>query len=156
MQQNDHAYAGFWLRTWATAIDLALLMAVTLPALIAIYGPDYFDIVETGFVAGPADFFLSWVMPALATVAFWITRGATPGKLLLNLRIVDAGSGLPPTAAQCVGRYFAYVISLLPFGLGLLWIAFDARKQGWHDRLANTVVLRRAGATDVSVRPAGH
>jgi uncharacterized RDD family membrane protein YckC len=43
-----------------------------------------------------------------------------------------------------VGRYFAYFVSTIPFCLGFLWVAFDKRKQGWHDKLAHTVVVRAA------------
>jgi uncharacterized RDD family membrane protein YckC len=39
-------------------------------------------------------------------------------------------------------RYAGYFVALLPVGLGILWVAFDARKQGWHDKLAKTVVVR--------------
>ena len=40
-------------------------------------------------------------------------------------------------------RYLGYYVSAIPFGLGLLWVAFDPRKQGWHDKMAGTVVVRR-------------
>jgi len=54
---------------------------------------------------------------------------------------VDAQTGATPSAKQLVGRYFAYLVSTLPLCLGLLWIAVDKRKQGWHDKLAGTVVV---------------
>ena len=57
------------------------------------------------------------------------------------MRIVDARRYSRPSAAKLVGRYFSYYLSLIPFGLGFLWIAFDARKQGWHDKLAWTAVI---------------
>ncbi|WP_413760865.1 RDD family protein [Vibrio vulnificus] len=41
-----------------------------------------------------------------------------------------------------MGRYFAYYISFLPLGLGVIWIVFDSKKRSWHDKLANTVVIR--------------
>jgi uncharacterized RDD family membrane protein YckC len=41
-----------------------------------------------------------------------------------------------------VGRYLGYFVSTIPFGLGLFWIGWDKRKQGWHDKLAGTVVIR--------------
>jgi uncharacterized RDD family membrane protein YckC len=34
------------------------------------------------------------------------------------------------------------VISIIPFALGLIWAAFDIRKQGWHDKIAGTYVVR--------------
>jgi len=141
---DDLTYAGFWTRAWAGLIDTILLMLVIFPALVAIYGWDYFDAEKTGFIAGPMDFLLSWVVPAIVVIVFWIYRGATPGKMSISARIVDATSGQPPSAAQYVGRYLGYFVSLLPLGLGVVWIAFDRRKQAWHDKLANTVVVRRA------------
>ena len=142
MPDHDVQYAGFWVRVGATMIDTLLLMLIIFPLLVAIYGWAYFNVDESGFIAGPADFLISWVAPALAVVAFWMYRQATPGKMALSLRIVDATTGDPPSPGQCVGRYFAYFVSIIPLCLGLLWVAFDTRKQGWHDKLAGTVVIR--------------
>lgn len=141
MNPPEVHYAGFWLRVGASIIDTVLLLAVMLPLLVSIYGWDYFDGTQSGFVAGTADFLISWVGPAVAVIVFWVYKSATPGKMMLSARIVDATTGQPPSVGQSVGRYFAYYLSLLPLGLGFLWVAFDPRKQGWHDKLANTVVI---------------
>lgn len=42
---------------------------------------------------------------------------------------------------QAAIRYFAYLVSILPLGLGFLWIIWDKRRQGFHDLIARTVVL---------------
>lgn len=144
VNNQDLAYAGFWIRGGATLIDTGLLLVLTWPLLISIYGWEYFDTEKTEFIAGPEDFFLSWVLPAIAIIGFWITKQATPGKMAVSAKIVDAATGLAPSASQLVGRYFAYFVSVIPFGLGLLWVAFDKKKQGWHDKLACTVVVRNA------------
>ena len=78
---------------------------------------------------------------AAGTLAFWRCQGATPGKIAIAARIVDAQTGQPPSTARLVVRLFAYVVSALPLYLGFLWIAFDRRKQGWHDKIAGTVVI---------------
>ncbi|MGI8738509.1 MAG: RDD family protein [Gammaproteobacteria bacterium] len=142
MQEQELSYAGFWIRAWASIIDTLLIMIVTIPLLIWIYGWDYSDVQQAGALAGPADFLISWVMPAVAVIAFWINRQATPGKMAISAKIVDAVSGNAPTNGQMIGRYFAYFISTIPLCLGFLWIAFDKKKQGWHDKLAGTVVVR--------------
>lgn len=142
MLEPDVEYAGFWVRVGASMIDTLLLLLVIFPLLVAIYGWAYFDVENTGFVAGSADFLLSWVAPAFAVIGFWMYKQATPGKMVLSIRIVDATTGSPPSAGQCVGRYLAYFVSTIPLGLGLIWVAFDRRKQGWHDKLAGTVVIR--------------
>lgn len=144
LDNTELEYAGFWARTGATLIDTLLLMLITFPALIGIYGWGYFDAEQSGIVAGPADFLISWVLPAIAIITFWIMKQATPGKMAISARIVDAASGQAASPGQLVGRYFAYIVSAVPFGLGILWVAFDRKKQGWHDKLAGTVVIRNA------------
>jgi uncharacterized RDD family membrane protein YckC len=139
-------YGGFWIRLLATIFDLLLILAITWPILLTVHGARYLE--SDALVYSPLDFLLSYVFPFIATVAFWMARSATPGKMVLKLRIVDATTGRAPTPGQCVGRYLAYFLSLLPIALGYVWVAVDVRKQGWHDKLANTVVLRRRSAAD--------
>jgi len=146
---TTQVYAGFWIRVAATLVDTLLIVAVTYPFLLIIYGSAYFDDERTGFIAGPADFAISWLAPAVATVLFWIVRQAQPGKMLVKARVVDAKSGGAPTAGQSIGRYFAYFVSALPLCAGFFWIAFDARKQGWHDKLAGTLVVRSSSTSTV-------
>ena len=152
MAEQEVEYAGFWVRVGAMLIDVVLVMLVTLPLLISIYGWAYFDPAGNLFIKGPADFLISWVLPALAVILFWRYRQATPGKMLLSLRIVDADTGGAMSLGQSVGRYFAYLVSIMPLGLGLLWVAFDRRKQAWHDKLAHTVVVRAHKAGPEPVR----
>ena len=104
---------------------------------------------------GPADLLLNWVLPAVAVVLFWVYRQATPGKIAIGARIVDARTGGRPSTGQLIGRYFAYYVSMLPLMLGFIWVAFDARKQGWHDKLANTVVVRPKKSTLSGQRESG-
>ena len=141
MQPTDVEYAGFWIRVGAALIDTLLVVAVILPLLVWIYGWSYFG-DETGFIAGPADFLISWVAPAIAVIAFWLYRQATPGKMMLSLRVVDATTGNTLSVGQSIGRYLGYYVSTIPLLIGLIWVAFDSRKQGWHDKLAGTVVIR--------------
>ena len=68
---------------------------------------------------------------------FWYAR-----KMVLKLKIVDAGTGNKLTFGQAIGRYFAYILSAIPFFLGYIWVGFDKRKQSWHDKLAGTIVIR--------------
>ena len=133
-------YVGFWIRVVATLIDTVLLIAITAPLLIGLYGPAYFR--SDAIVQGPMDIVISWFLPAVLVIWFWRAKQATPGKMVFSARIVDATTGAPPSVRQSVGRYLGYLVSTIPFGLGLLWVAFDKRKQGWHDKLAGTVVVR--------------
>jgi uncharacterized RDD family membrane protein YckC len=152
MQEQNLEYAGFWIRLGASLIDSILVIALTYPLLIAIYGWGYFDSEKTGFIAGTADLLLSWVAPAIAVVLFWVYRQATSGKMMLSLRVVDARTGSPPSTAQCIGRYLAYYPAMIPLFAGFIWVAFDTKKQGWHDKLAGTVVVRSRRQTTEPVR----
>lgn len=135
-------YAGFWIRFWASVIDSILVSLIITPLLVAVFGWDYFSSSRlAGY--GPVDFILSWGLPTFAIVLFWVYKSASPGKMFFSARIVDAKTGRDPSATQCVVRYLGYFVSAVPLGLGFLWIVFDHRKQGWHDKLAGTVVIRQ-------------
>lgn len=60
---------------------------------------------------------------------------------MLKLYITDARTGGRPSRRQLVGRYLAYYVSMIPLFLGFFWIGWDKRKQGFHDKLAGTVVV---------------
>ncbi|MET0518706.1 MAG: RDD family protein [Burkholderiaceae bacterium] len=158
-------YVGFWPRVWASVIDIVLSSLLLWPLLSRFYGSSELKLTDLdgGMAAlssvsigrGPLDFFLSWVAPALAVLLFWVYRQATPGKMAIGARIVDARTGGKPGLGQLIGRYLAYYVSIFPFCLGLLWVGIDARKQGWHDKLAGTVVVRRKGGGAAPVRFGG-
>jgi len=142
MIEHDYVYAEFWARTGAALIDSVLCMLIIWPLLISVYGWAYFDGEKTGFIAGPVDFIVSWVMPTIAVIMFWLKKQATPGKMVFSIKVIDAVTGQTMSVGQSIGRYLAYFVSILPLGLGFLWIAFDNKKQGLHDKLAGTVVVR--------------
>jgi uncharacterized RDD family membrane protein YckC len=122
-----------------------LVVVICWPLVTLVYGRSYW--YSDAFIKGPADFLISWILPAVAIVLFWISREATPGKMAIGARIVDAQSGEAPTARQLVVRYLGYYVSTIPLLLGFVWVAFDPRKQGWHDKMAGTVVVRSRMST---------
>lgn len=141
MRYDEYVYAGFWIRTWATIIDNILLMVITIPIIVVIYGWSHYTDGYSSLIGKPIEALISWGLPMVAIVSFWILKQATPGKMAISARIVDATTGEAASSVQLIIRYFSYFISMLPLGLGLFWIAFDKRKQGWHDKIANTVVV---------------
>jgi len=139
MNNEELEYVGFWARVGAALIDSLLVTLILVPLVRLIYGDEY----ETlKMIQGPADLLISLFLPAIAIVIFWINRQATPGKMAISAQIVDAKTGGNPTTGQLIGRYLGYYVSIIPLFLGLIWVAFDPRKQGWHDKLAGTVVVR--------------
>ena len=139
-------YAGFWRRLLALTLDSALYTALILPLLVMIYGPAYLhwwlgdssELASYGFL----DLLLTYVSPFVAVVAFWRTWQATPGKLLLDCRVVDARTLQPLGLRQAIIRALAYILSALPLYLGFVWAAFDKRKQALHDKVAGSVVIQ--------------
>jgi len=144
---DDRAYAGFWIRVGAALIDSILIVIITGPILTMIYGQVYW--LQGNTVSGTWDVLFGYVLPAIAIILFWVYRSATPGKMALKLTIVDAETGGQPSVGQLIGRYFGYYVSMLPLMMGIIWVGIDRRKQGWHDKLAGTVVIRNTASEPV-------
>jgi uncharacterized RDD family membrane protein YckC len=106
------------------------------------------------------------VPPIIAVILLWHWLSATPGKMLCKLKIVDSASLGRPSWRQCFLRFLGYLppmipltilswplivpggafhpiasLITLPLLIGFLSIAWDPCKQGWHDKLANTLVV---------------
>ena len=135
-------YVGFWARVGASLIDTLLVLVITLPLLWAFIGSPFDLEGPSGLFETTANILISYVGPAIAVIIFWIARQATPGKMAIHARVVDARTGGPLSVPQAIVRYLGYFVSTIPLCLGLIWVAFDARKQGWHDKIAGTVVVR--------------
>ncbi|MDX1353135.1 MAG: RDD family protein [Thiomicrorhabdus sp.] len=144
---NNLEYAGFWIRVGATLIDTLILLLVTTPILLMIYGDSYW--VNESLIMGGWDFIISYVFPAIAVIMFWTYKSATPGKMALKLTILDAKTGQKPTTGQFIIRYLGYFVSSIPLFLGLIWVGINKRKQGWHDKMAGTVVVRNTAIEPV-------
>ena len=147
-------YVGFWMRFLGFIVDAILMQIVAVPLLILVYGWGYF--ASPAFLEGPFDAFMTWIFPALVIVSFWTAYGATPGKMMIGARIVDAAKGHPISVAQAVVRYFASMLSGAILFLGYIWVAFHPRKQAWHDLLAGTVVVRPTSGHEALFPQARH
>ena len=130
-------YVGFWKRLAAGLIDLVLVLFVVTPVTVYVFGDGWTD------ARGVLGFVVNWVPLGGAIIAFWVMKGATPGKLAIAAAVVDADTHAPVDFWQALTRYVGYFISTLPVLAGLAWIGLDARKQGWHDKMARTVVIHR-------------
>lgn len=138
MNQSDIVeYAGFWVRVWASLVD-TLVLALLLAPLGFVFFGESSHWSDDSLLA----LFLNHIVQAALVLLFWYKFQATPGKMLFKLRIADASTGGRTTLKQDVIRYLGYFLSTVFLFLGFIWVAFDKRKQGWHDKLANTVVLR--------------
>ena len=67
--------------------------------------------------------------------------GASLGKMAMKIAVVDAASGQRPSLAAAFNRAIFRIVSEMLFYLGFLWAFWDARRQTWHDKTANTRVV---------------
>ena len=150
MDEPELEYVGFWLRAWASLIDIVLSSIVAWPLAkwffpaekVSVMDLNRLDLLSLDLSFSTSDWLLNVVLPGIAIILFWVARQATPGKMAIGARIVDAKTGGKPSTGQLVGRYFGYYPSFIVFCLGFFWVGFDPRKQGWHDKMAGTVVVR--------------
>jgi uncharacterized RDD family membrane protein YckC len=148
---DNQEYAGFWIRVAAAIIDTLVFILVFAIPLTFIYGTGYWTSEEP--VSGIWDVLIRYIAPIFITVWFWTKYLGTPGKMALRLRVLDANTGQAISTPQAIGRYFSYYISALPLFLGFIWVGIDKKKQGFHDKLAGTVVVRDLPKEKVSFDP---
>lgn len=133
MEQQE--LAGFWRRAFANIIDLIWLLPLAL--LLGVLA----EAVNGGAISAAGEL-MSNVITGLVVLLFWVERGATPGKLVLGIRIIDAETGGTPPIGRLVLRYLGYIVSAIPLGLGYFWMLWDARRQTWHDKIGGTLVVK--------------
>ncbi|WP_376088093.1 RDD family protein [Roseomonas sp. CCTCC AB2023176] len=133
---GEAVLAGFWVRVVASILDAAWMIPASY--VLASIGLG----LKGGTDLSPgADILLNLIW-ACVVILFWVTRQATPGKMLLRLRVVDAATGGVPPWPRLALRYFGYLLSAIPLGFGYLWMIRDGRRQCWHDKLGGTLVVR--------------
>ncbi|MCV6622056.1 MAG: RDD family protein [Cellvibrionaceae bacterium] len=130
-------YAGFWIRLVAHIVDGFVFSLIIVPLALWLVDFDLSRYSEQG--SGTS--IVRFVLPMLAVWLFWYYKSATPGKMIFRIKIVDAQTLGRLGIGQTIGRYFAYMVCIIPLFLGFIWVAFDPRKQGFHDKLAGTLVI---------------
>jgi uncharacterized RDD family membrane protein YckC len=149
-------YAGFWIRLVARLID-GVIIGIPFGIIFGVFA------VAGGVFAGNASssnqdtqnaaaaafggaFILLYLIALVVQVGYWIyfwgSSGATLGMRLLHLRVVDAVTGAPIGYARATVRFLMSIVNSWACYIGWIWVAFDPRKQGWHDKVANSVVLQ--------------
>ncbi|MEM7081204.1 MAG: RDD family protein [Pseudomonadota bacterium] len=135
-------YVTFWPRVMATSADVIMVAALVTPVLMVIYGPGY--LFDETLIEGAWHVIIGALLPAIAALWFLAHFQATPGKMMIHSQIVDQHTGDTPRIHQFIVRYLTFSVLSVPLlGLGCLWVLWDSRRQGWHDKLAGTVVLKR-------------
>jgi uncharacterized RDD family membrane protein YckC len=147
-------YAGFWLRFVAFIIDAIILgfigFAITIPFMASLPlgtfmhgGPprpeDWVPMMGMFGRVAMVRFVINWLYYALLQSSPW---QATLGKKALGLVVIDL-QGQRISFGRATGRFFAKILSTIILFIGFIMIGFTARKQGLHDIIAGTLVLRK-------------
>lgn len=134
------AYAGFWVRLFATLIDIFWMGAFSYWVLEGVfYLSDYQLNDDSDWFIFCSEFFMYLVL----VLFFWMKKSATPGKMIFDLVVVDEATLKPASFARYLIRYLTYFISISPLFLGFICIAWNKRKQAAHDIVAKTVVIKK-------------
>jgi uncharacterized RDD family membrane protein YckC len=118
---THHPYAGFWLRMGALLLDV-LLVSIVLHTISRSH--DFSLVILAGYGA-----------------VMWKLKSATVGGIICGCQVVRA-DGRPLDWTTAIVRALACFLSLVVIGLGFIWIAIDEDRQGWHDKIAGTIVVR--------------
>jgi uncharacterized RDD family membrane protein YckC len=133
-------YAGFWIRVLASIIDALISLLVVVPAIAIfsiVWAAAYNEVVATaiGFILNAI---VGWLYYAFFESGKW---QATPGKRLVGLRVTDL-EGNRIGFGRASGRYFSKILSGLILYIGFFMAGWTEKKQGLHDKLVDTLVLR--------------
>ena len=136
--------AGFWIRAVAALVDGFVLFiiqfilgfALTMAGLAAIGGSDA-GIVMTVLVQ-----LFGIIINFVYYVLFTGSCGQTPGKMALRIKVVNCDGSQLSYGRAAIREIPAKFISGIILGIGYLMVAFDDQKQGLHDRMAKTYVIK--------------
>lgn len=155
MNKSAFQYAGARRRFGALLIDLLLvatiigfgiLVWITVSQETPEWGSRFINVWITGTLS----------IALLLKIVLDAELRGTPGLHLMDCLLVDSKSGAAITLGQSVARALGTLLALLPALLGLAWMIWDRRKQGWHDKLGGTVVIRDNDALKSLTELASH
>ena len=138
-------YAGFISRLIAFGIDIAIITIILLVmtwlvnAVLTLFKLDQITGMETILKLAWSGV-IALLFSASYFIFFWTLAGQTPGKTLMGLRIVTT-DGQSLSFGRSVRRFLGYIVSIFAMWIGFLWILLDNRRQGWHDKIAGTLVI---------------
>jgi uncharacterized RDD family membrane protein YckC len=120
-------YSGFWIRVVAAIIDAIILGVIT----------GVLSFIDNLVVSTSISTIIGWIYYSAMTA----TRGQTLGKMVVGVKVTTVDGHQPDWTVAIIREVPGKIISGIVFGLGYLWVAFDSKKQGWHDKIAKTYVV---------------
>jgi uncharacterized RDD family membrane protein YckC len=134
-------YAGFWLRLGSAIIDYAVLFLIILFVYV-LFNPNHsISITSIPVIRVVVISIIGFAVIAAYFIAFWAWRGQTLGKMVMGIKIIRSKSN-PVDLSHSIQRFGGYILCVLTVFVGFIWIAFDSHKQGLHDKIADTCVVK--------------
>jgi len=137
--------AGFWLRMVAASIDGMIVFALqfVLGAALGFAGAGILDFNGAGSLnlVMLIELF-TYVVSFAYYIVFTGHGGQTPGKMALRIKVIRCNGDRIGYGRAAFREIPAKFISGIILGIGYLMIAFDSQKQGLHDRMADTYVIK--------------
>ena len=145
-QGGEKDLAGVGQRLASYLVD-AVVLSIIYIALIFLFGV---QIEEEAIAGGDFSTAFSAVYILMAAIAigyytYFFGNGQTPGMKLVEIKLIRVDGVEPVGYKKGFFRWVGMEISGMIFLLGYLWILIDKNKQGWHDKIAGTVVIRDRG-----------
>jgi len=132
-------YKGFWTRFVAKFVDGLITqvagMLIGVAVGVAAGGNQSFAVVGIEMLIG-------LVIGFSYPIFFNGRYGATPGKMMIGARIVNA-DGTPISYAKAAGRAFSEILSALTLLFGYMMAGWDPQKRALHDRICGTIVIQK-------------
>lgn len=129
-------YAGFWRRVAASFFDNAVTTFVGLGLGIILV---IFNIPIPQIISNIVPLLIFWLYFSLMESS---DKQATVGKRILGIQVAGI-DGNKISFLRATGRTFAKILSVITLGIGFLMVAFTKKKQGLHDMVSETVVVKR-------------
>lgn len=147
---TEDRYGGFWRRAMAFSIDMVILNFISLIlffiGILALHAGFVSRPPRISFAEMTGSFVIPYYIVTLLVNMLYFTyfhgiAGQTPGKMIFGLKVVQTTEE-KMTPGIAFLRWVGYIVSGLFLYLGFIWIAFDGKKQGWHDKIAGTIVIQ--------------
>ncbi len=150
LSSNTFKYAGFRKRLLAYLVDMLIISLIGF-GLQSLLGQNPLEILKANSLAQYQELITNRsvfpsVLMFILTYGFYIlmwvnNKGATPGKELMGIKIVKTDGSSVDYPAAILRSVFGYTLSSIVLSLGFFWVIWDKKKQGWHDKIAGTVVV---------------
>ena len=127
-EQVSVEYMGFWIRFFAQILDGAIFAIATIILLVLI---------------GLVPFFIILFVPLFFYWLYKSIKCETLGRKIIGIQVVNASGERISFWEGLFREVIGKTVSAIFFYLGFIWVAFDRQKQGWHDKIASTYVVRK-------------